>query len=46
MTTCQSEVVIYDNIDNPAEYIEAYNALMGDHTNRLRVAAVVEICAT
>ena len=43
MTTCHSETIIYDDLRDPSEYVRAYNALMQDRTNRLRVSAVVKI---
>lgn len=41
-TTAVSNGVIYETVQDPAAYVSAYNALMQEPTNRLRVRAVVE----
>jgi 2-polyprenyl-3-methyl-5-hydroxy-6-metoxy-1,4-benzoquinol methylase len=44
-TTAASSGVIYETVQDPAAYADAYNTLMREPTNRLRVAAVVETAA-
>jgi 2-polyprenyl-3-methyl-5-hydroxy-6-metoxy-1,4-benzoquinol methylase len=42
-TTGRTEAVLYETIASPVEYVAAYNSLMAEPSNRLRVNAVIEM---
>jgi 2-polyprenyl-3-methyl-5-hydroxy-6-metoxy-1,4-benzoquinol methylase len=42
-TVASSPGVIYETLQDPSAYLEAYNALMEEPSNRLRVRAVTEV---
>jgi 2-polyprenyl-3-methyl-5-hydroxy-6-metoxy-1,4-benzoquinol methylase len=44
-TALRPDAVLYESITSPAEYVAAYNSLMEEPSNRLRVGAVVDILA-